>query len=113
MLLSRKHKKTMYLRAETIIKYLSGDDYLETLITANSSEYNLITSDQSLYEALGSLDRKNINFNLLVKLLEVTDIVSFYYNMGLDRRVLTEERVSELKEKLDRDNIEAQEKRGD
>ena len=76
MATNQKQKQTMYLTAEAIYKYLLGiDDTIETLILCRSSQINLITTDQSLYEALGSIkDRTMIDYNKLVKLLEVTDI---------------------------------------
>ena len=93
--------KRIYMTAETIMKYLNGDEKLHTLITARNTEFDLITSDQSLYEAFGSIkDRKGFNINLLIKLLEVTTIVSFSYNMGFERKILTDERAEELRNKI-------------
>ena len=94
-------KQKMYLRPEAILKYLRGDETLNTLITAKNTEVDLVTTDQSLYEALGSVeDRSEINMNLLVKLLEVTSIVSHQEMMKEDRKILTEDRVKELRSKL-------------
>lgn len=90
----------MYLRAEAILKYLKGDDKLNTLITAQNTEVELVTTDQSLYEALGSIEKRNdIDINLLVKLLEVTTVMPYSEMMKQERKILTEERVNELREK--------------
>ena len=91
-----KHK--VYLRAVDILKYLMENEMLTTLITTNPDNLELITSDQSLYEALGSIKKRDkININLLVKLLEIVTIVSFSYNLGLKRKALSHERAQELR----------------
>ena len=91
----------MYLKAEAILKYLKGDDKLHTLVTTQNTEVDLVTTDQSLYEALGSIDdRSEIDINLLVKLLEVTTVTPFKDMMNKERTVLTPERVQELREKV-------------
>ena len=97
-----RDRDTVYLTAEDILKYLMGDEKLHTLITARNNEINLITSDQSLYEAVGSVEnRKAIDMNLLVKLLEATKIFYFCQITGIrERKVLTPERVEELRNKV-------------
>ncbi|MBN2457575.1 hypothetical protein JXB31_00400 [Candidatus Woesearchaeota archaeon] len=98
----KENKQRMYLRAEAILKYLTGNEKLHTLITTQNTEIDLVTTDQSLYEALGSIDdRAKIDMNLLVKLLEVTTIVPFKDMMKHDRKVLTPERAEELRNKVD------------
>ncbi len=89
----------MYLKANAILRYLIGeDDKLDTLIMCKSSEIDLVTSDQSLYEALGSITPKdNLAFNKLVKMLEVIDVVSYKTGTRQDRKVLKNERVDELR----------------
>ena len=72
----KQNKQKLYLKADAIFKYLTGEDNLHTLITTQNTEVELITTDQSLYEALGSVNRDEIDVNLLVKLLEVTTIGS-------------------------------------
>ena len=95
------NKQKMYLRAEAILKYLMGQEELHTLITTKNTEVDLVTTDQSLYEALGSVkNRDEIDINLLVKLLEVTTINSFKDMMKKDRSILTPERVEELRKKV-------------
>ena len=79
-----KQKQTLYLTAEAIYRYLLGmDENLETLILCKSQTVNLITTDQSLYEAIGSVEDKNntIDYNKLVKLFEVTTVKSFEESM--------------------------------
>ncbi len=95
------NKQKMYLRAEAILKYLMGQEELHTLITTKNTEVDLVTTDQSLYEALGSVkNREDIDINLLVKLLEVTTVNSFKDMMKQDRKILTPERVAELRNKI-------------
>ncbi|MFO7711200.1 MAG: hypothetical protein R6V53_05540 [Candidatus Woesearchaeota archaeon] len=94
-----KQKQTMYLTAEAIYKYILGiDEDIETLIMCKSGTINLLTTDQSLYEAIGSIeDRSSIDYNKIVKLLEVTEIRPFRVTMKKDRTILTEDRVNEIK----------------
>ncbi len=92
-------KQKMFLRAEAILRYLRGNEELHTLVTTKNTEVDLVTTDQSLYEALGSIEnRSEIDLNLLVKLLEVTSIVPFQEMMKQDRKILTDERVKELRD---------------
>jgi len=103
--MENQNKQKMYIKAEAILKYLCGEDKLHTLITAQSSQVQLITTDQSLYEALGSVkNREEIDMNLLVKFLEVTRIMPFKEMMKKERTILTPERVEELRSKIDNEN---------
>jgi len=88
-----------YLKAEVINKFLtSSDDKLETLIMVSGLE--LLTTDQALYEAMASVeDRKKIDLNKLVKLLEVTQIVSHQNSTGTKRTILTPEKATEIRKK--------------
>ena len=90
-------KNSVYLKAESIYRFLSGmDDKLDTLIMCETKR-SLLTTDQSLYEAIGAFkDRKEIDLNRLVKLLEVTQIESFERAMNRPRTILREERVAEI-----------------
>lgn len=91
----------MFLMPEAILRYLSGEEKLHTLITAKNTEVELITTDQCLYESLGSImNRNEIDINLLVKLLEVVTIKPHAEMMHEDRKILTEERVEELRKSL-------------
>lgn len=84
-----------YLTAEAIMRYFKGDENLSTEIMCNTTP-NLMTSDQSLYEALGSFeDKSQIDLNKLVKFLEVVEIMSYAKTFG-PRKILTPQRVDEL-----------------
>ena len=84
-----------YLTAEAIMRYFKGDEKLSTEIMCNTIP-NLMTSDQSLYEALGSFeDKSQIDLNKLVKFLEVVEIMSYAKTFG-PRKILTPQRVDEL-----------------
>ncbi len=87
----------VYLKAESIHRFLSGDhDELDTLIMCQT-QTRLVTTDQSLYEALGSFkDKTQINLNKLVKLLEMVRIESFEQAMKKPRTILKDVRVNEI-----------------
>src|SRR3989344_2707908 len=85
----------MLLRPEAIVRYLQGnDDKLDTLIVCKPENIELITYDQHLYEALGSMDRNKIDYNKLVKLLEVVKISS------VDRIMLTDQKVQQIRDSM-------------
>jgi predicted DNA binding protein len=95
-------KQKMYLKPEAILKYLTGEEKLHTLITAQNTEVDLVTTDQSLYEALGSVENRNdINLNLLVKLLEVATVVPHNELTKQERKILTEQRVNEIRSRIE------------
>ncbi len=96
-----KQKKKIYLTAEMLYNFLIGvENKIETMILCNSKEVYLITTDQSLYEAIGSIgDKSKINYNKLVKLLEVAEIKSFRKLMNSPRKILKYERVNEVRKK--------------
>jgi len=97
--IKQQTKQRMYLTAESIYRFLLElDDKLDTLILCKSSEVNLVTTDQSLYEALGSIeDKSKINFNKLVKFMEVTELLPFLQTMKKPRQILTDKRVAEIR----------------
>ena len=96
-----KEKHKMYLGPDVILKYLMGEENLHTLITTQNTEVDLVTTDQNLYEALGSVKERNeININLLVKLLEVATIMPHSEMMKEERKILTPEKVEELRKKV-------------
>ena len=95
---NNKPIQKMYLKPEAILRYLTGEDKLHTLITAKNTQVQLITTDQSIYEALGSVEKRDeIDINLLVKLFEVTKIMPHKEFMKQERSVLTPEKVEELR----------------
>lgn len=91
--------KEVYLDAKTILSYLLGtDERIDTLVKCKPGELTLMTSDQSLYEALGSLQNyDDFNVRNLIKFLEVVDVLSFRFDMKKRRKILTHERVEELR----------------
>ncbi|MCK4589472.1 MAG: hypothetical protein KAT77_03455 [Nanoarchaeota archaeon] len=100
-------KQKMFLRAESIYKYLMGlSDKLDTLIICKPENTVLMTYDQSIYEALGAIeDRTKIDYNKLIKLLEAVEIQSFREKVG-ERKILKQERVDELRgEATERDKL--------
>ena len=88
-----QNKQAYYLTSEAILKYfLNTSDQIDTLIMCKSSEVNISTTDQNLYEALGSItERDNFNTNKLVKFLEAVSIEH------APKKILTHERVEELR----------------
>ena len=90
----------IYLNAKLIYKYLNeeGNELEEIIYNNNSNNIKLITTDQSLYEALGSFeDRSKININKLIKMLEVVEINSYERLTKKERKMLTYERIKEIK----------------
>lgn len=96
---SMSRKQQRYLTAEAILRYLlQTDDSIDTMIKCNPSDVRLVTTDQSLYEALGSVKNyDDINLRNLIKFLEVVDIVSFREKIRKPRKILSEKRVEELR----------------
>ena len=92
-------KQKLYLKAEAILKYFLGtSDRIDTLVMCRNNEIDLVTTDQDLYEALGSLkDYDNFNQRKLVKFLEVVEIGSLKRVKGMERTILSHERVEELR----------------
>jgi hypothetical protein len=89
----------LYLKAGAILKYFLGtSDKIDTLVMCRSREINLVTTDQDLYEALGSIKNyDNFNQRKLVKFLEVVEIGSLKRVKGRERTILSHERVGELR----------------
>ncbi|MBN2567427.1 hypothetical protein JXB02_05070 [Candidatus Woesearchaeota archaeon] len=95
-------KQKLYLTAEALHTFLTdGSDSLDTLIMCRSAEVELTTSDQSLYEAVGSIEDKGaINLSKLAKLLEVTKTRSYEEMFKRQRMVLTPERAEAIRAKV-------------
>jgi len=91
---SPKKSHRLYLPAEIILRYLiANEDKTETMILCKSDDTELVTSDQSVYEALGSIKPYD-DFKLpkLTKMFEVVDIVSYKgISPYLKKRILKEE----------------------
>lgn len=95
------HKKEIFLDAETIFRFLSEiDDDLDTLVLCKPSNIKLIATDQGLYEALASVEnRKNVNYNKIVKLFENVEILPYSYYFDKPRKAITLERAEEIRRK--------------
>ncbi len=92
------NKQKIYLRSGAILKFLLGSGKMEDLILCKSSEYDFVTSDQDLYEALGSLkEYDDFNQRKIVKLLEVADVVPYRNVSSQKRKILTHERVEAIR----------------
>ncbi|MFH1134033.1 MAG: hypothetical protein V1735_06085 [Nanoarchaeota archaeon] len=92
------NKQKFLLKPEAILRFLITDnDQLDTLVLCKSSEVELITTNQSVYEALASVkENDSFKLNKLAKLFEVVDIESAK-RLGQKRNILTHERVEELR----------------
>jgi len=87
------------LKPELILRYLISDhDETDTLIMCNSSKYNLVTTDQNIYQALCCIKPEDsFNMNKLKKLFEVADVHSFKEKFRKAKIIVTEKRVEELR----------------
>ena len=92
-------KQKMFLGSEAILKFFLGtSDEIDTLIKCRGSEVELATFDYNLYEALGSLKPDDeFKLNKLINLLEVVDIVSYKLNRHMEKPILKDERVDEIR----------------
>jgi hypothetical protein len=90
----------LFLTAEMIYEYLySKDSELEDIVfnIQPGGSLKLLTTDQNLYEALGSFqDRSDININKLIKLLELINIYPYIEATKKPRQPLTFERVNQI-----------------
>ena len=87
------------IRAGIILRYLiTDDDETDTLITAKSSEIDLLTNDFEIYIALTSI-KPGDNFNLhkLKKLFEVVEIENYTQKFQRKKPVITEELVKKVR----------------
>jgi hypothetical protein len=84
-----------HLHAEEILRYLiTEDEALNTLILCNPHQISLVTTDQDLYEALGSIRPYDaFQLNKLTKLLEIV------HTQHKHKPILTHERVEEIRKK--------------
>lgn len=92
-------QQKMYLNAVTIHRFITKDDEkLDNLIICKPEGIDLITSDQSLYEALASIeDKTKVNLNKLVKLAEITAIKHFPDLTKKQRTIISHERADEIR----------------
>ncbi len=84
-----------HLRAEDILRYLITDDEtLTTLVLCNPQQVSLVTTDQDLYEALGSIQpHDSFQLSKLTKLLEIV------HTQHKHKPILTHQRVEEIRKK--------------
>ena len=92
-------KKQVMLNAAAILKYLVGnDEKIETMIMCKDPHLSLATTDNEIYNALGSLKPyDSFKINRLTKFFENVDVRSFRQNTGSEKPVLTFERADELR----------------
>ncbi len=93
--------KKIFLKAEAILKYFLGNEKIETMIMCKPNNVVLFTYDQSLYEAIGSLEQEQKQqLTKLTKLLENVNIVSYKEKLKQPRKILKQERVDELRQNI-------------
>ena len=100
--IKNNQKQKMFIKAEAIMKYLTAkSDELDTLIMCKSAEVELMTNDNELYKGIGAITEKNkIDFNRLVKFLEVVDIRSYKKFHSKDKPILTDKDVQDIQDKV-------------
>jgi len=92
-------KQSIYLKPEDILSFfLETDDNVDTLVKCKATEVELLTTDQDLYEALGSLQQPDkFELNKLVKFFESVDVISYKRTTRKEKPILTHERVEQLR----------------
>ena len=92
-------KQNVYLKPEDILSFFMGtDDHVDTLVKCKATEIDLMTTDQDLYEALGSLKNPdNFELNKLVKFFESVDVISYKRTTRKEKPILTHDRVDQLR----------------
>ena len=92
-------KTKLFLTADMILKYIATtDEAIDTLITCKNTDYDFVTTDLEVYNALGSIQSYDqVNINRLKKLFEVTTVDSFEKNSGRPKPILTQEKVGEIR----------------
>jgi hypothetical protein len=93
--------KKKYLPAHAILRFLMTDDEeLNNIIIYEPSKYDLISTDQEIYEALSSIkDYNNMNMAKLKKFFEIVEINSHKKLMGEERTIIIEEKVESIRKK--------------
>ena len=90
----KQTQQQKFLSSSFLLRYLTTqDDDAETLILCNPSQIKLNTTDQNVYEALGSASENEVNINKLKKLFEVVEIVSYEQALKKKKTILTEKKV--------------------
>jgi hypothetical protein len=85
--------KVIFLDAEDVLRYFLGaDDRIDTLIKCKLSEERIVTTDQNLYQAFGSLKNEDG--------FKMPSLVKFFESVEINpsrKYILTHERVEELR----------------
>ncbi len=92
-------RQQYFLAAEALLKYLLGtSERISTMIMCKVPGTDLVTTDYELYQALGSVrNYDSLTRARIVKLLENVDVLSHRKETGGEKKVLTHERVEELR----------------
>ena len=93
------NKQKFALKPEIILKYLiTDDDTVDTLITAKSSQVDLVTTDFDVHMALACVkDTDAFNLNKLRKLFEVVEIVSYAQSRRKQKPIVTDDDVQRIR----------------
>ena len=96
---TKGRQETVFVKPEILLRYLiTDDDAVDTLITCKHVEYALVTSDNTVYQALGSISQyDDVRLNRLTKFFEVVDVFSAKEKTGKQKMILTQERVEEIR----------------
>ena len=88
-----------FLTAETLLKYLLGtSERIDTMITCKKPSAVLMTTDNELYQAFGSLKNyDSVNRAKIAKLFEAVDVFSYKAHKKAEKKILTHQRVEELR----------------
>ncbi len=92
---------TLMIKAGAILRYLIGDDdELETLIICNPKRQILITTDQELYHAIGSIkEYDTFNLKKLSKFFETVSVRTV-----AKKQLLTDDVVERLRDEALKNN---------
>ncbi len=92
-------RQQYFLAAEALLKYLLGTSgSISTMIMCKTADTDLATTDYELYQAFGSVKNYDgVTKARIVKLLENVDILSHRKETGEEKKILTHERVEELR----------------
>ena len=94
-----KARQQYFLAADALLKYFLGtSERISTMILCKTPDADLATTDYELYQAFGSVKNyDNETRARIVKLLENVDILSYRKEKNEEKKILTHERVAELR----------------
>lgn len=95
-----RHKKQIGLNSEAILRFLMGsDEKIETMVMCKDPNVDLVTNDNEIYNALGSLrPYDSFKLNRLTKFFENVDVRSFKDTTGSEKPILTFEKADALRQ---------------